>query len=134
MRKFTWFLCALLFAVAVAPLVAQTTTPDPLADFSTTVALLTGAGSAALIGLVKTLEQKADVAIVSKLGNLTPILVVALNLALPKVWPMLHLSGTIPNATIVATAPVGVAVSLLAREAYQWIAGRFHLPPTPPVA
>jgi hypothetical protein len=76
-----------------------------------------GLASAAVIGGIKALEARANAQLVSKLGNLTPVLVVALNLALPKLSTLLGLTN-LPDAATFVNAPVASAVAILAREAF----------------
>lgn len=112
--------------VVVAPLAAQGTTPG-YADLNVLIAALTGVATSFLVGGAKKLEAWAGTSIVSKLGNITPILVLALNLALPHVWTLLKLPGAVPDATVVVNTPVAFAISIGSRELYQLI---FHkLPP-----
>lgn len=104
-------------------------------DLNVLLVALAGLGSTLATGGIKWLvawvtgfEAKADSAVTKALGNLSPVLVVALSFALPKVWVLLHLPGTVPDAQIVANAPVAAVVGILAREAYILI---FHkAPPT----
>lgn len=86
-------------------------------NLSILLATITGLISTTVIGGAKLIEQKLDIAIVNKLGNLIPVLAMALNFVLPKLGNLLHWT-TIPDGTVVASAPVGFAISLIAREIY----------------
>lgn len=92
-------------------------------QFTLLLGTLTGIATAFIIGTVKAFEEKVDVAFVSKLGNLTPVLVIALSFALPKLWAVLHLSGPIPDAQVLASTPIAGIISILAREALVRVKG-----------
>lgn len=79
------------------------------------LAALTGLASSAIIGAVKAFEAKIDAQVVSKLGNLTPILVTVLAFLLPKLATALHLAA-VPDAQALASAPVATIIAIVARE------------------
>lgn len=81
------------------------------------LAALTGLATTLIIGGVKSVESRVNVALVSKLGNLTPMLVVVLNLALPKLATLLHLA-TLPDAQTIANAPVATLLAIGIRELF----------------
>lgn len=87
-------------------------------------AAIVGVATTAILGLLKTGDTKVA-ALLKKVGNLTPILVVALNIALPKVWALIGGPGAVPDASILLNSPISTSVSIGIRELYQVL---FHKP------
>lgn len=87
-------------------------------------AAIVGVVTTTILGLLKTGDTKIS-AVLNKLGNLTPILVVGLNILLPHVWAMIGAPGAVPDATILLNTPISTAVSIGVRELYQVL---FHKP------
>lgn len=81
-------------------------------QFNLLLAALTGFASSATTGFLKGLDTR----ITAKLGNLTPVLVIALGFLLPKLATLLHLAA-IPDATALVNAPLSTAIAILSREA-----------------
>lgn len=84
-------------------------------QLSLLLAAVTGLATTAIIGAVKTVEQRIDAKIVGALGNLTPILVTALAFALPKLATVLHLVA-VPDAQALVNAPLATIIAIAARE------------------
>jgi len=79
------------------------------------LATLAGIGSAAIIGIVKKAETAVDKAWVSKLGNLTPLLVTMLTFVLPKVTTTIGLTN-VPDGVALANAPLATCIAIACRE------------------
>jgi len=80
------------------------------------LALVSGLASTAIIGVVKKVEASFDTAVVSKLGNLTPALVLVLTYVLPKLTNVLHLTA-VPDVTALTSAPLATIIAIACREA-----------------
>src|SRR5438105_15644342 len=80
------------------------------------LAALAGIATTAILGAVKAFEAKADIALVSKLGNLTPALVLMLTYLLPKLTTALHLTA-VPDVQALANAPLATIIAIACREA-----------------
>lgn len=86
-----------------------------------------GVVSSAILGGVKTLTTKADVAIAPILKPIQPVFVTGLALALPLLSNALHLTA-IPDAQVIAAAPVAGLIGVVAREVAVRV---FKAPPGP---
>lgn len=118
---FKLLLVLLVLVVPIVALAAQGTQPQPYPELNTLLAGLTGLASAFLIGVAKKVESLVDTAIISKLGNLTPILVTVLSIVLPKVAALVHFTGPVPDATLLVNAPVATVIAIASRELYQLV-------------
>jgi hypothetical protein len=106
---------AVAMVAGVSVLGAQTTAPGAFDQVNVLAGALAGLGASALIGVLKKVEASVDTKIVSALGNYTPILVTVLAVLLPKLAGLLHLSS-VPDATLLASAPVATIVAIAIRE------------------
>jgi len=96
------------------------------------LATMTGILAAAVTGFLKKADAKIGAGIVSKLGNLTPVLVMGLTVGLPLLFKALHLAATdVPDAAVLASAPAATVVAILARELTVLIKSRYGSPAAP---
>jgi len=99
-----------------------------MTDVNLLFATIVGLVTPLILGIAKSGDTKLA-ALLGKLGNVTPVLVLALNFALPKLWALGHLAGAVPDATILLNTPVSTAISIVAREITVWVQGHFTTPP-----
>lgn len=112
----------LLALAAIFQVVQPPVAPDAAA-VNVLAAAVAGAGAAFLIGVIKKAESWLSVAVVSKLGNLTPALLAILVPVVAQLGPMLHIGALTFNPANGPGELVAVAVGILTREGYQKLFG-----------
>lgn len=105
-------------------LIFQAAQPAPDASgVNALAAAVAGIGAAFLIGIIKKAEAWMNVAVVSKLGNLTPALLAVLVPVVAQLGPMLHVGALTFNPANGPGELIAVAVGILTREGYQKLFG-----------
>lgn len=114
---------AMLLALALIFQAAQPATAPDAAAINAVAAAVAGMGAAFLIGLIKKAEAWMNVAVVSKLGNLTPALLAILVPLVAQLGPMIHIGALTFNPANGPGELIAVAVGILTREGYQKLFG-----------
>ena len=88
---------------------------------------LAGLVSVALLGVVKRFTTVGDTAIGGWVKKFQPLIALVLTWALPTLWNTLHLTTPVPDATVMAQAPLATLVAIVCAE----LLAKFSAPKTP---